>query len=77
MVIRPWVVPYTTVYRFVWISGSLGAELPYRPVFTMLGVEKLDELVEGVSVGELRVRLRGAGPGGQVMLAKFSNSRRN
>lgn len=56
-------MPYATVYGFVWISGSFGAELPYRPVFTMLGVEELDELVEGVSVGELRVRLRGAGPG--------------
>jgi hypothetical protein len=48
-------MPHTTIHRFIRVASSFGTELPYRPIFTMLGIEELDELVERVSVCELGV----------------------
>lgn len=58
--VRPGVVPYSTVDFRVWIASPLGPELPYRPAFSMLGVEELDESIGWVSVGAFRVGGRGA-----------------
>lgn len=53
--IRPWVMPHATIYRFIGIARSFGAKLPYGPVFTVFRIEEFDELVERVSVGELGI----------------------
>jgi hypothetical protein len=55
VVVREWVVVDAVVDVRVWIAGSLGAKLPYGPVVAMLRVEKLDERVERVAIGALRV----------------------
>jgi hypothetical protein len=55
MVIRPWVMPHATIYRFIGIACAFGAKLPYGPVFTVFRIEEFDELVERVSVGELGI----------------------
>ena len=58
--VGPWVVPYSSVDLGVWVSCSFGTELPYRPVVTMPGIEKVDESICGVAVGSLRVGGGGA-----------------
>lgn len=55
--IRPGVVPYATVDSLVRVSCPFGAELPYRPVIRVFGVEEGDEAVERVAVGSLGVCL--------------------
>lgn len=64
MVVGPGVVADAAVDGVVGVSGALGAELPDGPVVAVLGVEEGDELVEGVSVRPLGVRLGRAGPVG-------------
>lgn len=41
VVVGKGVVVYAIVDLAVWIAGALCTELPYRPVFAMLRVEKL------------------------------------
>jgi hypothetical protein len=65
-VIGPRVVPYSIVYEIVRITRALSSELPYGPVLPMLGIEKLDEAIERVTIGALWVPLRGARPGSSV-----------
>lgn len=60
MVIRPGVVPYSTINFGVWVAGALGPELPNGPAFSMLGVEELDESVGWISIGTFWVGGRGA-----------------
>lgn len=55
MVVRKRIVVYAVVDFTVGIACALGAELPYRPIVAMLGVEELDEGIEGVAVCSLRV----------------------
>lgn len=55
--IRPGVVPYATVDGLVRVSCPFGAELPYRPVIRVFGVEEGDEAVQWVAVGSLGVCL--------------------
>jgi hypothetical protein len=62
MVVRKRIVVDAVVDLRVGVARSLGAKLPYRPVFAMLGVEELDERVERVAVCALRVGA--ARPGG-------------
>jgi hypothetical protein len=57
MVVRPRVVPHATVDGLVGISCAFCAEFPDCPFFAVFRVEELDELVEGVAVGELGVCL--------------------
>jgi hypothetical protein len=45
----------------VWVPCSFSTELPYRPVFAMLGVEELYERVERVAVCALRICAAGSG----------------
>jgi len=45
----------------VWVARPFGAELPYRPVVAMLGVEELYERVEGVAICALWVCAAGSG----------------
>jgi hypothetical protein len=52
----------TVIDLGVRVARPLGAELPYRPVVAVLGVEELDKRVERVAVCALRVRA--AGPRG-------------
>jgi hypothetical protein len=59
--IRPGVVPDSMIHKLVRIAGSLGSKLPYSPVATVFRIEESDETVERVSIGALRVCLRGAG----------------
>lgn len=55
------VVPDAPVHGLVRVPRALGAEFPYGPVLAMSAVEEGDEVVDGVAVRALRVRLRGAG----------------
>jgi len=50
-------MPYASVDCLVRISRPFCAELPYRPVIWMFGVEEGDEAVERVTVGSLWVCL--------------------
>jgi hypothetical protein len=68
-------MPHTTVHRFVRITCPLGTELPYRPVFAMLGIEKFYDLVERVSVCELRVCFRGSRSIKTSLVSKVTNER--
>lgn len=58
--IRPRIVPHAPVNLAIGVSRTLGAELPDGPVLAVLVVEELDEGVERVAVGALRVRPAGA-----------------
>jgi hypothetical protein len=55
VVVGEWVVIDAVVDFGVWIARPFGAELPYRPVVAMLGVEELYERVEGIPVCALRI----------------------
>lgn len=55
--IRPRIVPDTSIDSLVRVSGAFGPELPYGPIIAMFGVEKCNKAVEGVSVGPLGIRL--------------------
>jgi hypothetical protein len=68
-------MPHTAVNRFVRITCPLGTELPYRPVFAMLGVEEFYDLVERVSVCELRVCFRGSRSMKTSLVSKVGNER--
>jgi hypothetical protein len=63
----------------VGVSGALCTELPYCPVIAVLRVEKLDERVERIAVGALRVRAAWAGrcndcrPGGSAICCARGN----
>ena len=61
--VGPGVVPDAVVDRLVRVPRPFGAELPYRPLVAVTGVEEGDEAVEGVAVGALGVGLAGAGAG--------------
>lgn len=50
-------MPYATIDSLVRISRPFCAELPYRPVIGMFGVEEGDKAVERVAVGSLWVCL--------------------
>jgi hypothetical protein len=63
MVVGKRVVVDAVVHLRVRVARPLGAKLPYRPVFAMLGVEELDKRVERVAVCALRVGA--ARPGGR------------
>jgi acyl-CoA reductase-like NAD-dependent aldehyde dehydrogenase len=56
-VIRPRVVSDSVVYEVIRIARPFSSKLPYGPVLSMLRVEKLDEAIERVAIGTLRVRL--------------------
>ena len=49
------------VHLRVGVAGTLGAELPYRPIVVMFRVEELYEPVEGIPICALGVGLRRAG----------------
>ena len=53
--VRPWVMSYSLVYFGVWISSTLGTELPYCPVGTMFVVKEFDQGIGGIAIGSLRV----------------------
>lgn len=55
--IRPRVMPDTIIDGIIRIPGAFSAKLPYRPVFAVFRVEEGDELVKGISIGELGVGL--------------------
>jgi hypothetical protein len=55
MMVGERVVIYAIVYLAVRVAGSLGAKLPYRPVFAMLRVEELDERVKRVPICALGI----------------------
>lgn len=57
--IRPRVVSDAIVDGIIRVAGAFCSELPYCPVFAVFGIEKRDELVEWIPVGELWVLLRG------------------
>lgn len=50
-------MPYASIDCLVRISRPFCAELPYRPVIWVFGVEEGDEAVERVTVGSLWVCL--------------------
>jgi hypothetical protein len=56
-VIRPRVMSDAIIHGIIRIPGTFSAKLPYRPVLAVFRVEEGDELVEGVSIGELGVGL--------------------
>lgn len=58
--VGPRVVPDPAVDLLVRVAGALGAELPDGPFVAVVLVEELDELVERVAVGALRVSAAGA-----------------
>ena len=51
----PGIVVYPVVNFFVWVACAFCAKFPYCPVFAVLVVEELDELVGWVTVGTLWV----------------------
>lgn len=53
--IWPRIVKDATVDFAVWVSSPFGPELPDRPLVAMLVVEELDEVFQGISIGDLRV----------------------
>lgn len=55
--IGPGVVPYATVDCLVRVSRPFGAELPYRPIIRVFGIEEGDKTVERVAVCSLGVCL--------------------
>ena len=69
MVVGEGVVVDAVVDVRVGVAGALSAELPDGPVVAMLLVEELDQRVERVAVGALRVGATGAGCGNDWMLS--------
>lgn len=61
--VRPRIMPYSSMHVLVWVTRALGAELPDGPVLAMLLVEEGDELVEGCAVVAFGVGA--AGPRGR------------
>ena len=43
-------MPYSSIHLGVWIAGAFCAELPYRPVISMLLVQELYQILQWVSV---------------------------
>lgn len=60
MVIGEGVVVYTVVNLAVRVASAFCTKLPYRPVFTMFGVEELYEGVERIPVRALWIGATGA-----------------
>ena len=58
--VREGVVVDAVVDFGVGVAGPLCAELPYGPIVAVLGIEELDECIEGVAVCALGVRATGA-----------------
>jgi len=54
------IVVDTVVHLRVWVARPFGAELPDGPVIAVLGVEKLDERIQRIAVGALRVGSAGS-----------------
>jgi hypothetical protein len=55
MVIGPWIMSYSTIHFRVGVPSSFSTEFPYCPTLSMLGVEKFDQSIGGISVGPFRV----------------------
>lgn len=68
-------MPHATVYGFVRITCSFSTELPYRPVFAVLRVEEFYNLIERVSVCELRVCFRGSRSAKTNLVSKAASDR--
>ena len=60
MVVRPWVMVDSVIDFRVRIARAFGAELPYRPVFSVFVVQPFDEIFGGVPVSSLWICRRGA-----------------
>lgn len=48
--VRPGKVEYPIRHRDIWISGPLGAELPYLPIGSVLAVEEGEEVWKGIAI---------------------------
>lgn len=55
MVVGPGVVSNPSVNSVVWVACPLGTKLPNGPFVAVFAVEKGDETVERVAVGQLWV----------------------
>ena len=73
MVVWPRVVPHTVVDEMVRVACALGAELPDGPVLAMALIEEVDNTVERIAVGTLRVCLRWTGAGVSLLLVGVLN----
>ena len=51
----PRVMPYPSIDFRVRVTGAFGAELPYRPFFTMLVVQEFDKSICWIAVGSLGI----------------------
>lgn len=61
MVVRPGEVVDSSIDLRVRVARTLGAKLPYAPIFAMFRVEKINQGVEGVAVGSFGIINGGAG----------------
>jgi hypothetical protein len=53
VMIREWIVPYSAIDLFIWISGSLCSKFPNSPVLSMFLVQETHQLIQGVSICHL------------------------